>query len=129
MLPKLYTDGSTYNNGKPYQESYIAVVDGHGQLITHTCIGSATISEAEYAAVIVALRYSQLKQKPFSIFTDSKLVVAQVNGEWRVKEPRLKPLCDQATKLMHITKSTVEWISRDDNLAGHHFEQIQKQGL
>ena len=47
---------------------------------------------------------------------DSMLVVKQVNGEWKTKNPALRPLRTQAEELLALFESwRVEWIPRKEN--------------
>lgn len=56
-------------------------------------IGEATNNEAEYEAVIAGLDAAKdLGAVQIEIRADSELVVKQLNGEYRVKSPNLKPL-------------------------------------
>jgi len=64
-------------------------------------IGSTTNNVAEYRALIAGL----LAARPFPsrrvvVRADSMLVVKQVEGAWRVKQPHLRPLLDEARKLL-----------------------------
>ena len=62
--------------------------------IHHTKIEKIpTNNEAEYSAIIHALKYC--KEHNINapvIYTDSKLVVNQLNGEWMIKKEHLVPL-------------------------------------
>jgi ribonuclease HI len=60
----------------------------------------ATNNEAEYMAAIAGLEAAhQLGIKKLTVQGDSKLVVKQVLGEWKVKSPNLVPLHQVASKL------------------------------
>jgi ribonuclease HI len=65
-------------------------------------LGVATNNEAEYMGLIVGLE-AALEQKCqfISIRLDSELVVRQINGQYRVKNERLKSLYDRAMGLLH----------------------------
>jgi ribonuclease HI len=60
----------------------------------------STNNEAEYHAVIAALRYlgdevvRDEGRWRVDIYSDSQLIVRQLNGDYRVREPRLKALYD-----------------------------------
>ncbi|HEV7526978.1 MAG TPA: ribonuclease HI family protein [Acidimicrobiia bacterium] len=65
------------------------------------CIGVTTNNVAEYRALIAGLEVAA----PFGASTvrvraDSKLVIEQVKGTWKVKQPHLRPLRDQARALL-----------------------------
>jgi ribonuclease HI len=64
-------------------------------------IGRATNNFAEYMALIVGLREAKkLGVKKLVIRGDSELIIKQMRGEYRVKNPGLKDLYDQAQKLL-----------------------------
>jgi ribonuclease HI len=51
--------------------------------------------------------------------SDSKLVVNQVNGEWRVEDEKLIELSEKARDLIKDLGSIrLEWVPREENLAG-----------
>jgi ribonuclease HI len=64
-------------------------------------IGTATNNEAEYLALIDGLK-AVIEWKPdrLEIYLDSKLVVEQINGAYRVKKPGLQPLHRRAKELL-----------------------------
>ena len=67
----------------------------------HRWLGKATNNEAEYHAVIEGLKaVSDWKPDRLEVYLDSKLVVEQLNGSYRVKKPELKPLYEQAKQLL-----------------------------
>jgi len=51
--------------------------------------------------------------------SDSKLVVNQVNGEWRVEDEKLIELSSNARDLIKkVGPIRLEWVPREENLAG-----------
>lgn len=96
----IYTDGAS--RGNPGHASYgFTISDGAGKLVFEEgkYIGIATNNVAEYMAVLEALKYvkENLKQKSLQIelYADSKLVVEQLSGRFKVKSPHLKLLIEQ----------------------------------
>ena len=96
-MPKLivYTDGGARGNPGPAGAG-IVVLEGAKKLFDYKkYLGERqTNNWAEYEAVALALE--QLKVKGFAgreieIRMDSKLVVEQISGNWKIKEPSLKP--------------------------------------
>jgi len=94
-------------------------------------IGDKTNNEAEYQALLGALalinqRWTDAKtgQVPSHVGTiiirsDSKLVVNQVHGEWRVEDPKLTRLNQDARKsIKKLASIRLEWIPREENFAG-----------
>jgi probable phosphoglycerate mutase len=79
------------------------IEDEHGMRLRglHRFLGIKTNNEAEYEALIEGLKaVSEWKPDRLEIFLDSKLVVEQVNGRWKVKEPHLQPLQTRAKELL-----------------------------
>jgi len=67
----------------------------------HRRIGTATNNVAEYQALIDGLRaVAEWKPDRLEIFLDSKLVVEQIKGAYRVKKPELKRLYEEAKELL-----------------------------
>ena len=75
-----------------------------GEIIKEICtsLGVATVNEAEYHALITGLKAAiELGIEDIRVRGDSNLIVSQVKGDWKVKEPRLIPLhaeCDEMKK-------------------------------
>ena len=67
----------------------------------HRFIGVRTNNEAEYQGLIDGLKaVADWKPDRLEIYLDSKLVVEQVNGSYRVKKPELQPLYQQVKELL-----------------------------
>lgn len=77
--------------------------------VTDTC------NTAEYLGVINALN---IATNGDIVYSDSELVVQQINGNWKVNFYHLKVLCGAARLLLRDKKITLKWIGRDNNLAG-----------
>jgi len=115
---KIYIDGGT-------RGSRICLVDKNEDFtIVKTRGEGLTNNELEYLALEYALRYieNRYSSKDVTIYSDSKLVVSQINGEWRVTTESLRPLYLKCIKRMNH-KIKLKWISRDFNLAGHVLEK------
>jgi ribonuclease HI len=64
-------------------------------------IGVATNNVAEYRAVIAGLEAARkLAARTVAVRGDSKLVIEQLTGRWRVKHPGLRPLHERARALL-----------------------------
>src|SRR3989442_2617008 len=90
-------------------------------------IGDRTKNEAEFYALLKAVELIAEKatgKVPGSIGelvvrSDSKLVVNQVNGEWRVEDEKLIELSEKARDLIKDLGSIrLEWVPREENYAG-----------
>jgi len=109
----IYVDGGT-------RGSRICLVDTSAhKTIIKTRGGDLTNNELEYLAVLYALDYinNRHKKDNITIYSDSKLIVNQINGEWRITTDRLQPLYDKCMKRM-TSKIKIKWVGRDSNLAG-----------
>ena len=64
-------------------------------------IGVTTNNVAEYRALIAGLAAAApFRASRVHVRADSKLVVEQVNGRWKVKQAHLRPLLDEARRLL-----------------------------
>ena len=90
----IHADGAS--RGNPGQAAIGATIkDGEGRLLASLSqrIGRATNNQAEYRAVIAALKEAvRLGAAEADIYLDSELVVKQINGRYRVRNAALKPL-------------------------------------
>jgi ribonuclease HI len=92
--------------------------DGMRLRTFHRYIGNATNNQAEYHALIDGLKaVAEWKPDRLDVFLDSKLVVEQVNGRWKVKEPDLKKLHALATELLQAfgDQASVRHVERSQN--------------
>jgi ribonuclease HI len=65
------------------------------------CIGITTNNVAEYRALIAGLEAAApYRARRVRVRADSKLVVEQVKGAWKVKQPHLRPLLERARTLL-----------------------------
>jgi ribonuclease H / adenosylcobalamin/alpha-ribazole phosphatase len=88
----------------------VVIEDDQGMKLRtfHRWLGVATNNQAEYLALIDGLKaVADWKPDRLEVYLDSKLVVEQVNGRWKVKEPELKELHRQATELLKEFGDTV----------------------
>ncbi len=99
-LVKVYTDGAC--RGNPGSGAIgILISDGEGNVLDQhkECIGDCTNNIAEYKALSkgldLAVKYTRNKVE---VYSDSKLVVHQMRGEWRIKQPHLKTLFNRVKK-------------------------------
>jgi ribonuclease HI len=92
----LYTDGGS--RGNPGAAA-IGLVIFHGSENVKEfkkCIGIGTNNQAEYTAMITALELCfELKGTNIVAFSDSELMIKQLNGEYKVKNEILKKLYAQ----------------------------------
>lgn len=117
----IYTDGGS--RGNPGESACAFVVTSGGTEIFSegTYLGVGTNNEAEYAGLIHSLEWV-LEQDLSNVekiewFTDSMLMMSQVNKLWKIKEPRMKQLITQIWALQSkLTKSaTLQYVPREKN--------------
>ncbi|MET9231026.1 bifunctional RNase H/acid phosphatase [Lentzea sp. NPDC003310] len=80
-------------------------------------IGVATNNVAEYQGLIAGLRAAaELRAEVVDVRMDSKLVVEQMSGRWKIKHPSMQPLAREAREVAEsFAKITYEWIPRERN--------------
>ena len=91
-------------------------------------IGSATNNEAEYKSLIKGLEESHnLNILNINIFADSELVVKQINGDYKVKNERMKILNRQVISLLkNFSSWSISHISREKNSVA---DKLSKDGM
>jgi len=96
------SDGASRGNpGEAACAVIISNESGEELLRRSERLGVATNNVAEYQGVILALELAQqLGASELGIKLDSELVVKQLNGEYKVKHPSLKPLFERARLLI-----------------------------
>ncbi len=98
----LHADGGSRGNPGPAGAGAV-LYDDQGREVAALAryLGSTTNNEAEYQALIMGLAEAQrLGAAQLTVKMDSELVVRQLSGQYRVKAPGLKPLYDQARRLL-----------------------------
>ena len=78
-----------------------------------------TNNQAEYFAIISALKKFQNSSDEIMIFSDSKNTVNQLNHEFAINNEQLRILAQEAWLLIpKIHNLQIKWIPRKENLAG-----------
>jgi ribonuclease HI len=78
-----------------------------------------TNNQAEYSAIIAALKKFQGSEDKITIFSDSKNTVNQLNHEFAINNEQLRALARESWLLIHqIPELKIKWIPRKENLAG-----------
>ena len=78
-----------------------------------------TNNQAEYHAIIAALKKFQDSTDKITIFSDSKNTVNQLNHEFAINNEQLRIFAQEAWLLIpKISKLKIKWIPRKENLAG-----------
>jgi ribonuclease HI len=113
-----YIDGGA--RGNPGPAGYgVRIEDASGSLVAelHGGLGIATNNVAEYNGLLAALRWAVDHGEPeVHVRADSELLVRQMRGEYKVKNPGLQPLFTRARLLvMEIGRVTFEHVRREKN--------------
>jgi ribonuclease HI len=109
------------SRGNPGPAGFGAVVkDSGGRVLAESAesIGIATNNVAEYRGLIAGLRALVAlgaEGRPVEVRMDSKLVVEQMAGRWKVKHEGLRPLALEAAALARNFRVTWTWIPRERN--------------
>ena len=80
-------------------------------------IGTTTNNVAEYKALIAGLQAAQqFAPRTVRVRADSKLVIEQLAGRWKVKQPHLKPLHAHARALLDTFEQVdLAHVPREEN--------------
>ena len=90
-------------------------------------LDDATNNEAEYTALIKGLKYGlELKLININIYSDSELIVKQINGDYKVKNDRMKKLHHIVLNLLEQYDSwVINHVMRDKNIIA---DKLSKDG-
>lgn len=124
----IHTDGGARGNPGPAAFAYVIERDGAPPVEEAGCLGRMTNNQAEYTALVRALEHAARlgTQHRLLVHSDSELLVKQMNGEYRVKDEGLRPLYNQARRLLvqfpavtirHIPRGQNSWADRLYNQA------------
>jgi ribonuclease HI len=112
----IYTDGACSGNPGPMGIG-VAIYRG-GKLLKETSenMGEGTNNMAEYLAVRTALEEGiALGADAIEIRTDSRLVVQQLSGRFRVKSPKLREIKKEIDDLSDGLDVKYTWVPREKN--------------
>jgi len=119
------------SRGNPGPAAYGAVLKDAdtGAVIAEdgTTIGVATNNVAEYSGLVAGLRLAEqfAPDAEVEVRMDSKLVVEQMSGRWKIKHPDLKPLALEAGRLAP-SGTTYTWVPREQNT---HADRLANEAL
>jgi ribonuclease HI len=113
MVISVYVDGSGGENS------------GYGYFVKETGESfyekksNITNNQAEYMAIIVALKKFLNSNEEIIIFSDSKNTVSQLNHEFAINNEQLRVLAREAWNIIgKFSNLTLTWVPRKENLAG-----------
>ncbi|MEU8277667.1 bifunctional RNase H/acid phosphatase [Microbispora bryophytorum] len=120
------------SRGNPGPAGYGAVVkDDAGRVLAEAAesIGTATNNVAEYRGLIAGLRALLAlgaEGAQVEVRMDSKLVIEQMAGRWKVKHEGLRPLALEAAGLARRFRVTWTWIPRERN---SHADRLANEAM
>ncbi|CAL9434129.1 bifunctional RNase H/acid phosphatase [Streptomyces sp. enrichment culture] len=120
------------SRGNPGPAGYGAVVSdaATGQTLREAAeyIGVATNNVAEYRGLLAGLRAAHELDPDATVRVrmDSKLVVEQMSGRWKIKHPAMKPLAAEAARIFPPGRVTYEWIPRERN---KHADRLANEAM
>jgi ribonuclease HI len=128
----LYVDGASRGNPGPAAIG-VTIRDENRQMIATISarIGETTNNRAEYAALIAGLKKAiSLGAKRITVNSDSELLVKQIQGLYRIKNPGLRPLYSEAVQLVYTLASfKIESIPRELNREADRLANMALDGF
>jgi ribonuclease HI len=119
----VYTDGGSRGNPGPAALGVVLQGDAIGKKEYGEYIGITTNNIAEYSAAIFALKKlkqllgtEKAKSSVVNVFSDSELLVKQVNGEYKIKEDSMRDLFMELWNLrLDFNKVIFAHVMREQN--------------
>lgn len=131
-MPRFVVEADGGSRGNPGPAGYGSVVldPVTGETLAERAeyIGVATNNVAEYKGLIAGLKAARELDPDALVLVrmDSKLVVEQMSGRWKIKHPDMKPLAAEAAKVMPRAQVTYEWIPREKN---KHADRLANEAM
>ncbi len=130
-----HIDGAS--RGNPGPAAYAVVLcrpDGSLLKELHKYIGIRTNNEAEYYGLVAALDFAIVNGiRRLTLYSDSELLVRQMQGRYKVKHPKLRPLFEQAQRIARrLEYFSVEHVPRElnamaDELANRTLDELGRK--
>jgi ribonuclease H / adenosylcobalamin/alpha-ribazole phosphatase len=123
-------DGGSRGNPGPAGYGAVVLDAATGEPLAEAAeyLGVATNNVAEYRGLLAGLRAAHALDPSATVHVrmDSKLVVEQMSGRWKIKHPDLKPLAMQASRVFPGDRVTYEWIPRERN---KHADRLANEAM
>ncbi len=114
----IYTDGGSRGNPGPGAGAFV-LMDGDGELIggKGVFLANTTNNFAEYTGLCEGLAAAaEMGVEKVSVFSDSQLMVRQINGQYRVKSANLKGLYRKCMEILGgFSKWEITHVMRESN--------------
>jgi ribonuclease HI len=117
MKATIHIDGASRGNPGPGAYAYIISRPGQPDIAQKGVLGNTTNNVAEYTALLRSLEAAaQLGVKQLTIFSDSELLVKQMKGQYKVKNPALNRLFIDAKNLTRqFDQVALQHVPREQN--------------
>ncbi|MHA5053012.1 bifunctional RNase H/acid phosphatase [Streptomyces sp. SD15] len=123
-------DGGSRGNPGPAGYGSVVIDAATGETLVEAAeyIGIATNNVAEYRGLVAGLRAAHELDPTARVRVrmDSKLVVEQMSGRWKIKHPDMKPLAAEASRVFPPAQVTYEWIPREQN---KHADRLANEAM
>ncbi|QEV17843.1 bifunctional RNase H/acid phosphatase [Streptomyces alboniger] len=123
-------DGGSRGNPGPAGYGSVVIDAATGETLMEAAeyIGVATNNVAEYKGLVAGLKAAHQLDPAASVHVrmDSKLVVEQMSGRWKIKHPDMKPLAAEAARVFPASQVTYEWIPREKN---KHADRLANEAM
>ncbi|MEU4995056.1 bifunctional RNase H/acid phosphatase [Streptomyces sp. NPDC021622] len=123
-------DGGSRGNPGPAGYGSVVIDAATGETLAEAAeyIGVATNNVAEYKGLVAGLKAAYALDPTASVHVrmDSKLVVEQMSGRWKIKHPDMKPLAAEAARVFPAPQVTYEWIPREKN---KHADRLANEAM
>jgi ribonuclease H / adenosylcobalamin/alpha-ribazole phosphatase len=129
---KVVVEADGGSRGNPGPAGYGAVVRdaASGRVLAERAasVGTATNNVAEYGGLIAGLQAARdVGADEVDVRMDSKLVVEQMSGRWKVKHPSMQPLAREAAELVRGFRAVrFRWIPRAENA---HADRLANEAM
>ena len=103
----IFSDGGSRGNPGPAAGAYV-IKDPHGLVVEESGVflGVTTNNVAEYRALLAGLEKAvKLRPQKVDCFLDSELVVKQLNGQYRIKDEKMRQLFGEISKITKYFKN------------------------
>lgn len=123
-------DGGSRGNPGPAGYGAVVIDAATGQTLAERAeyIGVATNNVAEYRGLLAGLRAAHELDPTATVHVrmDSKLVIEQMSGRWKIKHPDMKPLAFEAAAVLPASQVTYEWMPREQN---KHADRLANEAM
>lgn len=110
-------DGGARGNPGPAAFGAVVLTDGQPVRFLAGALGVATNNVAEYHGVLAGLTWIAQHETTATVEArlDSKLVVEQMSGRWKIKHPDMRALAAQVRAAYPPQLVTYTWVPRGQN--------------